>query len=169
VSGWERPSEAAAEAAVWGLLETAAKKRKDEARAWLHDRMGPDLAAVKAVANGETIGQATWVQPDRTWVVVDDAAFMEYVGRKWPNELVTTVNTAFQGQLFSGLKRVGADAVDKDGELVPGLDFRATKAPYVAVSKDDSARETVEVLLSSGRIGLNGITQHEIEAGAADD
>lgn len=162
---WDKPSDAAAEAVLWGILETAAKNRKDEARAWLTNRMGPDMAAVKAVANGETIGRATWVEPVQQYTVVDPAAFMEYVGRKWATELVTTVNPAFQKTFLSGLTDVDGEAIDKDGEPVPGVALRES-APFVSVRKSPEARAAVEELLSGGQVRLDGIGQPELEAGA---
>lgn len=160
---WDKPSDAAAEAVLWGILETAAKNRKDEARAWLTDRMGPDVAAVKAVANGETVGRATWVEGKETMAVVDPSEFMRYVGRKWPTELITTVNPAFQKSFLAGLKVVDGCGIDKDGELVPGV-FVRESAPYVSVRKEESARAAVEELLSTGRLQLDGIRAIEGEA-----
>src|ERR1700757_601998 len=66
-----KPSDVAAEAVVWSLVADVARERKDEARAWLSNHMGPDAAAVKAVANGETIGRATWIEGKDTLAVVD--------------------------------------------------------------------------------------------------
>lgn len=153
----KKPSDVAAQAVVWGLIESTAKLRKDEARAWLNNHMNADAAAVKAVANGETIGRATWVEPKQAMTVVDAAAFMGYVGRKWATELVTTVNPAFQKTLLSGLRLVGDTVIDKDGDEVPGVWVRAS-APFVSVRKEHSARDTVEALLSGGRLRLDGIT-----------
>lgn len=156
------PSEVAAHAAIWGLIETEAKARKNEAREWLSRHMGDDVAAVKAVANGVTIGKASWVEGKTAFTVFDDSAFLQYVGAKHPTELVTTVNSAFQEALFSNLKTVGDSVIDKDGEPVPGVRLRQS-ASFVSVTKTPAARATVEGLLSSGRLQLDGITHPELE------
>jgi hypothetical protein len=161
---WDKPSDAAAEAVVYALIADVAKDRKDEARAWLNNHMGPDAAAVKAVANGENIGRATWIEGKETLAVFDAAAFQEYVTDNWPDELITTVNPAFQKALLAGLKVVGGTVIDKTGEPVPGVALRES-APYVSVRKSDEARATVETLLNSGRLRLEGIAYPELIEG----
>jgi hypothetical protein len=154
----QKPSEVAAKAAVWGLIEVEAKKHKDDARAWLHRRMGVDNAAVKAVANGETIGTASWVEGKQTLAVTDQSAFLNYVGTKHPTQLVTTVNPDFLDTLFRSLKVVGDTVIGQDGEPVPGVCVRVG-ASYVSVSKTKKARNTVDALLSSGRLQLGGLAE----------
>lgn len=155
---WEKPSDAAAEAAVWSLIADVAIERKDAAKAWLLNHMGPDVAAVKAIANGETVGRASWVESKDTLAVVDPTAFMAYVARKWATEIVTSVNPAFQRTLLAGLKLVEGEAIDKDGEPVPGVGVR-TSAPKVVVTKSKTARATVDALLSSGQLQLGGLAE----------
>jgi hypothetical protein len=157
---WEKLSDAAAEAVVWSLIADVAKERKDEARAWLNHRMGEDAAAVKAIANGETIGRANWVDGKAALAVVDAEKFAEYVASHYPGELVTTVNGAFQKALLARLTVVDGYALD-DGEPVPGVELRES-APYVSVRKSGEARSIVEQLLSGGRLGVDGIRRPEL-------
>lgn len=173
---WDKPSDAAAEAAVWSLIESEAKKRKDEARAWLTERMGPDLLAVKAVANGQDVGRASYVEGKPTLKVIDEAAFVEFVAENYPSEVETStfVNTAFEKSLLDGAKVVGDVVVDGNGLVISGVQQRV-KAPYVSVSKSKDAREKVAALLAGGGLSLDGIRAlpepedkwtQDIEAGA---
>lgn len=157
-----RLSNLAAEAVIWALICDVAKQHKDHLREVLTSRMGSDAAAVKAVANGVTVGRATWVESKDTLAVTDQSAFMQYVGEKRPEELITTVNPAYQKALLSNLKVIDGEVIDRDGEPVPGVSLRSS-APYVSVRKSDEARATVESLLSSGRLQLDGITHPELE------
>lgn len=157
---WERLSDAAAEAVLWSILADVAKERKDAARAWLTNRMGADAAAVKAIANGQNVGRANWVDGRETLAVTDAEKFTEYVAQHHPGELVVTVNTAFQKALLSNLKIVDGQPIDANGVPVPGVQLRAS-APYVSIRKTDEAKATVEQLLSSGRLQLDGIKELE--------
>ncbi len=161
---WEKLSDAAAEATVWGLIADVAKERKDAARVWLAQQMGPDAAAVKAVANGETIGRATWVEPKDSVTVTSEINFHEYVRRKIPDALIQTVNPAIRKAVLDNARIIDGQVVDRDGELIYGVEVRAT-TPYVAVKKSPAAREVVEQLLDGGRLSLDGITQPQLEAG----
>lgn len=164
MTGDQKPSDIAAQAVVWSLIADVAKEHKDEARAWLTNNMGPDMAAVKAVANGETIGRATWIESKPTVVVQLPSAFLQYVSDKHPDEVVRTVNPVFQKALLDGLTIVDGTVIDRDGEPVPGVVVRES-APYVSVRKSPEARAAVEELLSGGRLALDGIRQPELEAG----
>ncbi|OIN80193.1 hypothetical protein [Mycobacterium malmoense] len=161
---WEKLSDAAAEAVVWSLIADVAKERKDAARAWLNNRMGADAAAVKAIANGETIGRANWVDGKSVLAVVDTGKFVDYIASHHPGELIVTVNSAFQHALLAKLKVVDGIVIDANGEPVPGVAVRES-APYVSVRKSDEARAVVEQLLSGGRLGIDGIRQPELPQG----
>lgn len=157
---WGKPSDAAAEAAVWGLIETEAKKRKDEARAWLTEQMGPDLLAVRAVANGKDVGRASWVDAKLAFKVTDLTLFLEFVKQHYPEEIVTAVNPAFQKRYLSELAQQGEAIIDNIGTVVQGV--RLTQSnPYVSVTKAKDAREKVAALLAGGQVSLDGLTAIE--------
>lgn len=153
-----KPSDVAAEAAVWGLIESEAKKRKDEARAWLAERMGPDLLAVSAVANGQTVGRASYVQGKTTPKVTDPDAFLRFVSQHYPDEVITTtaVNPAFQAKLLGEVDEIGGKVFDEHGAVVDGVEF-LTGSSYVSVSKAKDIREKVAGLLSGGQVSLDGL------------
>lgn len=153
-----KPSDIAAEAAVWGLIETEAKKRKDEARAWLAEHMGPDLLAVAAVANGQTVGRASYVEGKSEWKISDESIFRDFVEEHYPDEIVVAVNPAFKKHWLSGLHDVGGVVVDSFGVDIEeaGVELHSGTA-YVSVKKSQDARATVVELLSQGRLSLDGI------------
>ena len=157
-----KPSEVAAEAVMWGLLESEAKARKDAARAWLAERMGPELLAVKAIADGRDVGKATFTDGRRELKVVDRQAFTGYVAEHYPTEVeqVAVVNTAFEKAHLAALTDVDGTVIDDAGVVVPGVELR-TGAPYVSVRKSAEARETVQALMSGGRLSLDPVKELE--------
>lgn len=157
---YEKLSDAAAEAVVFALVADWATEHKDAARAWLLKHMGPDAAAVKAVANGQDVGRATWVEGKPKPVIIDNWAFFKFVEEHYPDEIVSSVNPAFQKAILTNSTVVDGTLIDRNGLPVPGVEFRIPN-PYVAVKKADSARELVETLLDRGQLRLNGITQLE--------
>ena len=153
---WAKPSDAAAEAAVWGLLEQEAKARKDAARAWLTERMGPDLLAVKAIANGQDVGRASYVEGKAKFKVTDPDAFRDFVATHYPTEIVTAVSPAFQTKLMGELTRCNGLVIDPNGVPVAGVEL-VEGNPYVSVTKSKDAREKVAALMAQGRVSLDGI------------
>lgn len=147
---------------MWGLIETEAKKRKDEARAWLAERMGPNLLAVSAVANGQTVGRASYVEGKTALKVVDPDKFTAFVLAHYPTEIATTVtvNPAFQKTLLDEAVVVDGTVVDKNGLPVDGVEQRVSTS-YVSVSKAKDAREKVADLLAGGVVTLDGLAALE--------
>lgn len=162
---WDRISDAAAAAVVWSLISEVAGERKDEARKWLADHMGPEALAAKAIANGNDIGKASWVEGKPKPVVTNPNVFLTFVAEHYPDEITRVVNPAFQKALLAKATVVDGTVIDGNGVPIPGVEVR-TPAAYVSVRKSDAAREVVEQLLDGGRLSLDGITQPELEAGA---
>lgn len=143
---WDKPSDAAVEAAVWGLIETEAKKRKDAARSWLTSRMGPDLLAVKAHTNGTDFGRASFVEGKQEFKVTDPNLFLKFIVTHYPTEIVTAVNPAFQKRFLSELALFNDIVVDNQGVPVDGVEL-VEGTSYVSVSKAKDIREKVADLL----------------------
>lgn len=154
----EKLSDIAAEAVMWGLIESVAKERKDTAREQLKLRMGAETLAVKALANGTDVGRASWVEGKPKPVVTNERSFLAFVKEHYPTETLTVVNPAFQRQLFSNLTVIDGKVLDSHGVPVPGVEYR-TSEPYVAVRKSAEARATVDALLSSGQLQLGGLAE----------
>lgn len=164
MSDYEKLSDAAAVAVVYGLISDVAKERKDQARSWLTSRMGPETLAAKAIANGNDVGRVTWVEGKPKPVVTNPVLFMEFVCEHYPDEIIRTVNSAFQKALLTNATVVDDALIDSNGVPIPGVEIR-TPDPYVSVRKSDAARAVVESLLGSGQLGLDGITQPQLKAG----
>lgn len=161
---YEKLSDAAAAAVVWSLISDVAAERKDEARKWLAEHMGPEALAAKAIANGNDIGKASWVEGKPKPVVTNPVVFIEWVCEHYPDEIVRAVNPAFQKAILTKATVVEGTVIDGNGVPIPGVEIR-TPAAYVSVRKSDAAREVVEQLLDGGQLSLDGITQPELEAG----
>lgn len=157
-------SDAAAEAVVYALISEVAGERKDEARKWLAEHMGPEALAAKAIANGNDIGKASWVEGKPKPAVTNPSMFFAFVAEHYPDEIISQVNPAFQKALLGSATVVDGVLIDSNGVPIPGVEIR-TPAAYVSVRKSDAAREVVEQLLDGGRLSLDGITQAQIEAG----
>lgn len=97
-------------------------------------------------------------------VVTDEYAFLNFVARHYPAEIVKTVNSAFQRALFASASVIDGTLIDNQGVPIPGVELR-TPDPYVAVRKSDSARAVVEALLDGGQLRLDGIAQPKLEGG----
>jgi len=157
-------SDIAAEAVVFSLVADVAKTRKDEARAELASRMGAETLAVKAVANGNDIGRASWVEGKSKLAVTHPGMFTAFVAENYPDEMLTYVNPAFQTSLLSNAVVVDGTVVDAQGLPIPGVQVRQSDA-YVSVRKSAEARATVEALLNSGSLRLDGIATPELIEG----
>jgi hypothetical protein len=155
---WGSLSEAAGHAAVWALIADVAEEHKDEARAWLTAKMGPDAAAVKAIANGTHVGRVTWTEGTPKLAVVDERAFLAFVQEHYPTETLTIVNPAFKTMLLDKATQVDGTVIDSHGVPIAGVDYRTSKT-YVTVNKSDDARATVDALLSSGKLQLGGLAE----------
>lgn len=90
----------------------------------------------------------------RKAVVVDEAAFLDWVQRNRPHDVVTTVRESARKQLLDAATKAG-DPVDVDtGELIPGVQMH-TGDPYLATKPTAFARELMEsTLAESGLLAL---------------
>ena len=156
------PTAVAAEVVAYGLIETEAKARKDEGRAWLLERMGPELLAVAAQVGGRQVGRASYSFGNAEFKATDMDALAEFVAEHYPTEVetVTSVNAAFLKRLLGELKNVGGTAVDGNGLPVPGVTLVAGK-PSLRVTKAKDARDTIAELLADGRVSLDGFRELE--------
>lgn len=116
------------------LQEAMAAELAKRARA---DR---DLLAADARAEFEKHGTApTWRLPDLATVTLpvskdtitvrDGAEFTAWVQRVRPEEIVPTVNPAFQMALMASLRIDGGRVIDADGTEIPGLAVRVGGQP----------------------------------------
>ena len=145
--------DAAARAAVWQVIEQAAKARKDEAKAELLALEQGDTVAGKV--NGQIVGKASWSKGRAKLAITDEQTLVKWVQKNAPTELVQSVNVAYLRHLEDRAKQLGA-VVDLNGEVVPGVELQ-TSEPYLMVRREKEADQIVAGLLAHGRIQLEGI------------
>lgn len=149
--------DAAARAVVFQVLEQAAKKHKDEAKAELAQLEPGDTIAGKW--GDQLLGKATMTTGRTKLVITDEQKLVEWLQWHHPEEIVLSANPAWLRQIEERARGLG-QPVDSAGELVPGVDL-VQGEPYVSVRKDKDAPFLVSQLLSGGRIQLDGIKELE--------
>ncbi|BCI54995.1 hypothetical protein NIIDNTM18_42730 [Mycolicibacterium litorale] len=146
VERWAHPRDAARDAVVWGLVEEAAKKRKEEAKAFTADYLvresskGVDAHA----ADGTLIGSVTRSKPSKTLDVDDMGAFLGWVVQHRPDLL--SVQYEAKKSILKTLRVIDGVVLDPDGVEVPGVCERMTSGS-VRVNKESGARELVRDIL----------------------
>lgn len=148
---------AAARAVVFQVLEQAAKKHKDEAKAELAQLEAGDTIAGKW--GDQLLGKATMTTGRTKLVVTDEKKLVEWLQWHHPEEIVLSANPAWLRQIEERARGLG-QPVDSGGELVPGVELTQGE-PYVSVRKAPDAPFVVAQLLSSGRVALEGLKELE--------
>lgn len=161
---WTNRSDAAAEAVGWQIIEAEAKKRKDEARAWLLDHLDNEVSQTRAVVDGVEVGKATLTHGKTEPKVIDEHEFIAWVREQYPSELVEAVNPAFQKAYFAANLHQGPDGVAIEtptGRVVPGVEF-LTGSDKLTVTKSPDARRIIADLVTQGRAQLDAglVTEH---------
>lgn len=143
----------------------------------LADEIGEQLKAVKvemqaaldasgatrvtaALPDGTKVATVSMTEPKPTAVVVDDAAFREFVRATAPGEisvrLVTEVRPAYATAVLADMTAAGvARWVDTGtGEVhdVPGVEVRATRARGHSVRPVDGGREAIAAAWRAGTL-----------------
>ena len=107
--------------------------------------------------DGQDLG-VVYVGGNRTRkpVVVDEAAFQQWVANTRPQDIVTTVRESARKQILDAAAKAG-DPVDPDtGEVIPGVQMH-TGDPYLATKPTQYARELMDsTLAESGLLALPG-------------
>lgn len=148
------------------LKEEAEQARKSTLE--LMDQLGVERVRVTD-ESGANLGAVT-IAAGRTSVrVVDEQAFVAWVRRNHPSELVQVVRDTFREKVFASAKAKAepgdSTAVGPDGEVVPGLEV-VHGTPYVTARPTAEARERMRDLLRGS--GLFELTSggEEVSGGA---
>lgn len=147
--------EAAARAAIWSVIEAAAKERKEEAKAELAALEVGDSIAGKV--GGAIVGKASWTNGRQKLVITDPEAFLAFVELHHATEVIRSVNPAYVRTLESLSKGLDGTVIDGDGLVVPGVEI-VQGEPYLTVRRDKDAEAIVTGLLRHGLVELNGIS-----------
>lgn len=153
--------DAALRAGVWSVVAARAKELADAAKTELAALEVGDTVAGKW--DGKVIAKATMTKGRERIAVTDEHAFLAWVKRNHPTEVLESVNPAY----VRTLKAVNRVVIDAVGEVPAGVSVEEG-SPYVTVRKDKDAPFIVAQLLSSGALSLEDHRdwQAEIESGA---
>jgi len=137
------------------LKEEAEQARRSTLE--LMDQLGVERVRVTD-ESGANLGAVTIAAGRVSVRVVDERAFVAWVARNYPSELVQVVRDSFKEKVFAAVKKHAEQgdptAVGPDGEVVPGLEV-VHGTPYVTARPTADARERMrELLTQSGVLAL---------------
>lgn len=151
------PKDAALALAIVATIADAAKEHKDFLRARLAE-LFEDIGAdsTKAELDGEKIAKVALVSPEPKATIVDERAFIEYVGENFPTEIVSKVRESFWAAYSKHLEcSEDGKAFDPNtGEVVAGVEFRKA-SPYVSTRFEKQGREAILNALRNGSLALD--------------
>lgn len=162
---------AARRVAAAKLIGDVLKEEADQARKStleLMDQLGVERVRVTD-ESGANLGAVTIAAGRVSVRVVDEQAFVAWVRRNHPSELVQVVRDSFREKVFASAKAKvepgDSTAVGPDGEVVPGLEV-VHGTPYVTARPTAEARERMRDLLRGS--GLFELTSggEEVSGGA---
>lgn len=156
----------------------------------LHDAIGDELKACRAdvqsglndaqdtagvrqivatLPDGTVVAKISLTDPKPTAVVTDHKAFTDWVRDTHPSEVkrevVTTVQPAFTTRLLGEMTAAGVPCDPNTGELVPGVEIRATRARSHSVRFEKAGREDIGEAWRAG--ALTGLVLPELTPGGA--
>lgn len=128
----------AARALMLKVLALEVAREVERTRDALEPTIRPGGRVVGVLPDGTEVGAVVRGKRARSAIVTDEAALLAYVERARPDEVVTTksIRSSFRTWLLEEAKRQLTDpegaglVVDKDGEIVPGIELREGSASY---------------------------------------
>jgi len=143
------------------VIAKAAKARQDEAKQELLELEQGDVLVGKI--GNVAIGKAYWTSGRQTLAVTNEAELLAWVEENHPTEIVRSVRPSFLKALTELSKGKGGPVINRDGDVVPGVEI-VSGDPYMTIRSGDDAENVVTGLIRNGYIELNGIRQKELEA-----
>ncbi len=153
------------------LIGDVLREEADQARRStleLMDQLGAERVRVTD-ESGANLGSVSVAAGRVSVRVVDEQAFVAWVAKNHPSELVQVVRDSFREKVFASAKAKAepgdSTAVGPDGEVVPGLEV-VHGTPYVTTRPTAEARERMRDLLRGS--GLFELTSggEEVSGGA---
>lgn len=124
---------------------------------------------VAELPDGTVVAKIGLSDPKPEARVVDEAAFLAWVRESHPGEverrLVTEVRPAFEAKLLSEMTGAGVPCDPSTGEVVPGVQIRATRSRTHAVRFEKQGRADVAAAWQAGQ--LAHLVLPELTGGAA--
>lgn len=156
------PAAVAQEAVLKALLDAIDaeyKAKRAEVQALLDDareQTGATQVAAK-LPDGTQVAKVSCSEPKPEARVADDAAFLAWVRANYPSEIerrfVTEVRGAFAEKLLAQMTAAGVACDPETGELVPGVEIRATRSRSHSVRFEKSGREDIAAAWRRGELG----------------
>jgi hypothetical protein len=143
-------------------IAKAAMERQKEAKAELVEELEDGDNLVGKIGN-VTIGKAYWTAGRQSLVLTNEAELLAWVEENHPTEIVRAVRPSFLTALTEMSKGKGGPVINRDGDVVPGVEI-VQGDRYMTVRAGDDAVNVVTGLIRNGFVELNGIRQKELEA-----
>lgn len=138
------------------MLADAARDEGAEAREALVARM-TDVGSERMRVKGDDdvdYGTLVMVPGSRRAQVADDKAFVDWVAKRYPDEMVLLVRPAFRDRLLATATRLGDPVDSETGEVIPGVEI-SQGDPYLTVRPSAVAKERMRsALAANGLLAL---------------
>lgn len=156
----DMPDLALREAALKTLMDAVSAELK-EVKAQMQQQMETTGASrVDAKLPDDTkVATISRADPKPTAVITDENAFKEWAHETYPTEtkrravMVTEVQAAFTSRLLKDMTAAGVPCDPATGEVVPGVEVRATRSSSHSVRLTDSASEAIAAAWRDGQLG----------------
>lgn len=137
--------------AVLSALKAEVARRESALKEQFRDQHG--RGTQYAELDGQEVGTVNVSRPSTTWRVTDDAAFLRWVRESHPTEIVESVSGAFKAKCLTDCKAAG-DAVDRNGEVIPGVEGFTAPTGTVRVTVTDEQEARLVAALQAGEVAI---------------
>lgn len=144
----------AGEAAIYAHIESQAKACKEERRDWVAARMREQgiRGTVDGKAMGQVIGSVSVPGSKKRAVVTNHAEFIAYAAKHHTDAL--KLHYQYERALLDKLRDQDGVFIDRDGNVVPGVEWVDTEGSARATANKDTCPILVRGMLAHGRIAL---------------
>jgi hypothetical protein len=136
----------------------------EDARAHLREDIrkimqSADIKSYETKLNSQRVGLIRKYQPKASKKVIDEAAFVAWVKKNWPEKIEETVNEDFRKEIMAEIELEETEGVDSvhliTGEYLPFIDISERKS-YIAMTMSELERHLVKEAMESGELdGIN--------------
>ena len=148
------PREATIRLAALKVLRDKVSAAYDQARHDAREALDPGDRKTAYLPSGASIGTVTYTDGKTTAKIIDEAAFLAWVQRNAPDEIVTTkvVRWSYTNAVMSRCVSDDGEAIHGEtGEVIPGIGF-VTSASYVSARQSDEQLEAFVKAYTAGEL-----------------
>lgn len=126
------------------VIADAAKEEKDRLRDQFAARLNEVGAdAAKAALEGTEVAKVSLVSPKASATINNDSAFVAFVEKDRPDEIVKTVRESYRKYVLDNISEIDGEAVyHPTGEVLSFVSFKP-REPYVSTRFAKGGRETI--------------------------